>query len=170
MKKIDVSKSLIFSRNLKDLKKSLDYLYQYGYFSNSEDFSEFKEGTLDLVEASCVTFRTYGFMHDGHRHCFTFFIPKSKAVFVKEEKKKELRPFKSMKEFFDTTSFKIGDVVRIANYMYEEKSIINGFRVFTEEINRIEIIFGSDSRSLDELFKYFKYYKNGEWLRFGIEE
>lgn len=24
--------------------------------------------------------------------------------------------------------------------------------------------------SFDELFKHFKYYKNGEWLRFGVEE
>lgn len=56
MKKIDVSKSLIFSRNVEDLKNSLDYLYQDGYCSKCEDFS------LYLV----------------------IFIPKLKAVFIEE--------------------------------------------------------------------------------------
>ena len=31
-------------------------------------------------------------------------------------------------------------------------------------------IYGASTHSLDELFKHFKYYKNGEWLRFGVEE
>lgn len=32
------------------------------------------------------------------------------------------------------------------------------------------VIFGSGSRTLDELFKYYKYLKIGKWLRFRVEE
>ena len=171
MKKIDVNKSLIFSRNIEDLKNSLEYLYLGGYFSNSEDFSEYEEATLDIVQVAKSASSIYGFVREGSVHGFIYFIPKAKAVFVEEEpEKKTLRPFKSMEEFFNATGFEIGDVVQIKNfvgYKYEEKSVINGFRVYT---NETYVIFGAGSRSFDELFSHFKYYKNGKWWRFGIEE
>ena len=84
MKKIDVNKSLIFSRNIEDFKNSLEYLYLAGYFSNSEDFSEYEEATLDLVQVAKVASSHYGFMRDGTKHAFKYFIPKSKVVFVEE--------------------------------------------------------------------------------------
>ena len=171
MKKIDVTKSLIFSRNIEDYQKSLEYLYLGGYFSNSKDFSEYEEATLDVVQVSKVASSFYGFMREGNVHNFIYFIPKLKAVFVEEEpEKKTLRPFKSMEEFYAETGFKIGEVVKIKNfagYKYTEKSIINGFRVYT---NETYVIFGSSSRSFDELFTHYKYYKNGKWCRFSVEE
>ena len=171
MKKIDANKSLIFSSNVEDLKNSLEYINQKGYFSNSEDFSIYEEATLDVVQVAKVSSSFYGFMRDGNVHNFIYFIPKIKVVFVKEEpKQKTLRPFKSIDEFFAETGFKIGYVVKIKNfvgYKYEEISILNGFRVYT---NETYMIFGAGSRSLDELFKHFKYLKNNEWLRFGVEE
>lgn len=175
MKKIDINKSLIFSSTVEDVKNSLEYLDQKGYFSNSKDFSEYKEANLDFVEVGNFVFSPFAYMNDGDRYVFRYFIPKNRAVFVEEEpKKKQLRPFQSMKEFFDATGFNIGEVVhikRFANYIYEEKTILNGFRVYTdEEFHETHLIFGSGSRSLDVLFKYFKYYKNGEWLPFGVEE
>ena len=84
MKKIDVNKSLIFSRNIEDLKNSLDYLYLGGYFSNSEDFSEYEEATLDVVHVAKSASSFYGFVHDGNVHGFIYFIPKSKVVFIEE--------------------------------------------------------------------------------------
>lgn len=84
MKKIDVSKSLIFSRNVEDLKNSLEYLYLGGYFSNSEDFSEYEEGTLDVVHVAKFASTYYAFIRDGDRHDFIYFIPTIKAVFVEE--------------------------------------------------------------------------------------
>lgn len=76
-----------------------------------------------------------------------------------------------MKEFFDRTGFNIGEVVHINHCSYEETTILNGFRVYTDdEFHRVDVIFGSGSRTLDELFKYYKYLKNGKWLRFGVEE
>ena len=174
MKKIDVSKSLIFSRNAEDLKNSIDYLYQCGYFSNSEDFSEYQEGNLDGVHASNFMLRPYEIRCNGDNQFFSYFIPESKAAFKQEPKKKTLRAFKSTKEFFNTTGFNIGEVVHIkkfTKYIYEETSNLNGVRAYTdEEFNEIHLIFGSSSHSLDELFKHFMYYKNGEWLRFGVEE
>ena len=178
MKKIDITKSLIFSSKVEDLKNALEYLDQEGYFSNSKDFSEYKVAELDLVEVCNMAnfmFSPYKYTHDGFRFSFGYFIPKSKVVFVEEEhEKKELRPFKSLEEFFNVTGFKVGEVVhikRFANCSYEEKTILNGFRVYTDdEFHRIDVIFGSGSRTLDELFKYYKYLKNGEWLSFGVEE
>lgn len=171
MKKIDTRKSLIFSRNIEDFKNSLDYLYLGGYFSNCEDFSEYDEATLDIVQVAKSASSFYGFMREGNVHNFIYFIPKLEAVFVEEEpEKKTLRPFKSMEEFYAETGFKIGDVVQIKNfvgYKYTEKSILNGFRVYT---NETYVIFGANSRSFDELFKHFKFLKNGKWMRFGVEE
>ena len=171
MKKIDVNKSLIFSRNVEDLQNSLEYLNLSGYFSNSKDFSVYEEATLDIVQVAKFVSSVYWFVRDSNLHGFIYFIPKAKAVFVEEEpKQKTLRPFKSIDEFFSVTGFKIGDVVKIKNfvgYKYEEASILNGFRVYTDETY---VIFGAGSRSFDELFKHFKYYKNCKWCRFGIEE
>lgn len=84
MRKIDISKSLIFSQNIEDFKNSLDYLYLLGYFSNSDKFSEYEEATLDFVQVAKVASSHYAFVRDGTKHAFKYFIPKSKAVFVEE--------------------------------------------------------------------------------------
>ena len=89
MKKIDVNKSLIFSRNIEDFKNSLEYLYLGGYFSNSEDFSEYEEATLDIVQVAKSASSIYGFVREGRIHGFIYFIPKLKAVFVEEEHEKK---------------------------------------------------------------------------------
>ena len=88
MKKIDINKSLIFGREYEDIKNSLEYLNQEGYFSNRKDFSEYKEAELNLVEVSNIAnfmFSPFKFMRDGFRYSFSYFIPKSKAVFVEEK-------------------------------------------------------------------------------------
>ena len=175
MKKIDTSNSLIFSREYEDIKNSLEYLNQDGYFSNSKDFSKYEEAKLDVVEVANFRFSPYSFLKYGDRHVFSYFIPKSEAVFVEEEpKKKTVRQFKSIDEFFEVTGFRIGGAVKIKNfggYPFDETTIITGFRVYTdEEFHRIDVIFGGSARPLDELFKHYKYFKNGEWLRFGVEE
>lgn len=177
MKKIDVSKSLIFGSKVEDVKNSLKYLDQEGYFSNSKDFSEYKEADLDIVRVSNVTnlFNPYTFVRDGFRYAFSYFIPKSEVVFAEEEtKKKTLRQFKSTDEFFEVTGFKVGDIVQIkkfGNLNFEETAILTGIRLYIdEEYRRIEIHFASIARPLDELFKHYKYYKNGKWLPFGVEE
>lgn len=178
MKKIDASKSLVFGSTVEDVKNSLEYLNQKGYFSNSKDFLEYKEAVLGMVRVSNVAnFEScpYTFMRDGFRYSFSYFIPKSKAVFVEEEpKKKTLRPFKSLEEFFNVTGFKVGDIVQIkrfGNLNYEETAILTSIKLYLDgAYRRVEICFGSTARSLSDLFKCCKYFKNGEWKRFGIEE
>ena len=178
MKKIDVSNSLIFGSTVEDVKNSLEYLNQKGYFSNSKEFSEYEEGELDMVRVCNVAkfgLKPYAQMRDGFRYSFSYFIPKSKAVFIEEEpKKKELRPFKSLEEFFNVTGFKVGDVVEIKNFAglaYEETSLITSFRLYTnQEFHGVYVIFGAVARPLSDLFEHYKYYKNGEWKRFGVEE
>ena len=178
MKKIDTSKSLIFSTKVEDVKNSLEYLDREGYFSNSEDFSEFEEAELDVVRVSNIDvfmINPYCFILDGFRYYFSYFIPKAKAVFIEEKpKKKTLRQFKSIDEFFKVTGFKIGDVVKIKNlygFTYEETTLITGFRVYTDkEYPKIHVVFSSSVGTFDKLFKNFKYFKNGLWLPFGVEE
>ena len=175
MKKIDVSNSLIFGSKVEDIKNSLEYLDQEGYFSNSKDFSEYEEGELDVVEVANFRFSPYSYIKNGDRHVFSYFMPKSKATFVEEEpEKKELRPFKSLEEFFNVTGFKVGDIVQIkrfGNLAYEETAILTSTRLYIDDKpNRVEICFGSTPRSFSVLCKNCKYFKNGEWVRFGVEE
>lgn len=95
MKKIDVSKSLIFGRKVKDIENSLEYLDQEGYFSNGKDFSDYEEAELEDVRVDNVIFHPYIFERDGFRYSFSYFIPKSKATFVEEEpKEKTLKELK----------------------------------------------------------------------------
>ena len=177
MKKIDVSNSLIFGIKVEDIKNSLEYLDQEGYFSNSKDFSEYKEADLDIVRVSNVAnlFNPYAFVRDGFRFAFSYFIPKSEVVFIEEEpEKKTLRPFKSLEEFFTVTGFKVGDIVQIkrfGNLSYEETAILTSIKLYLDgAYRRVEICFGSTARSLSDLFKCCKYFKNNEWLPFGVEE
>lgn len=176
MKKINTSNSLIFGTKIEDVKKSLEYLDQGGYFSNRKDFSEYKEGELDEVRVgNAANFVFYAYMRDDIRYSFRYFIPKTKAVFVEEEpKKKTLRAFKSLEEFFNVTGFKVGDIVQIKKFgtlNYYETGILTCTRLYIDEkIQRIEIFFGSNARPLSELFKHYMYFKNGEWVHFGVEE
>ena len=174
MKKIDVSKSLVFGSTMNDIKNSLKYLNQKGYFSNSQDFLEYKKAHLDLVEVSNMAnfiFTPYKFMQGGFKYPFSYFIPKSKAVFIEEEKKKTLRPFKSLEEFFNVTGLKVGDIVQIKRFndLIYETAMLTCIRV-SEEYHRIDVVFGASSHPLTELFKHYKYFKNGDWLPFGVEE
>ena len=95
-------------------------------------------------------------------------------VGTEEPKKKKLRQYKSLEEFFNVTGFKVGDIVQIkrfGNLNYEETAILTSIRLHTDgAYRRIEICFGSTARSLSDLFKCCKYFKNNEWLPFGIEE
>ena len=174
--KIDVEKSIIYRFDDKnDLSEAVLLLGNKGYFSDNEDFSDYTTGTLTRVECWLEkTDYTFVSRNEKSSDAYRYFIPEYRVV-LKEEPKKTLRPFKSIDEFFDVTGFNVGKVVqikRVANCSYEEKTILNGFRVYTDddEFHRINIIFGSGSRTLGELCKYYEYLKNGQWLRFGVEE
>ena len=172
--KIDVEKSTIYRFDDKnDLSEAVLLLGNKGYFSDDEDFSEYTTDILTRVV--CWLEKTeYTFVSRNGKssNAYRYFIPNYGVVFKEEPKK--YRPFKSIEEFFAVTGFKIGEVIQIkrfADCSYEETSILNGFRVYTDdEFHRIDIIFGSGSRTLGELFNYYEYLKNGKWSRFGVEE
>lgn len=104
MKKIDVSKSLIFSSKVKDLKNALEYLDQKGYFSNCKDFSNYAEGQLDVVHVASFMFSSYVVMSNEVSKFFSYFIPKSKVVFVEEEpKRKQMKLYKHQEEALERT-------------------------------------------------------------------
>lgn len=84
---------------------------------------------------------------------------------------KTLRKFNSIEEFFAVTGFKIGDIVKIKNFFGNETALITGFRVYTDpEFREIDVLFSGSLCSLTELFMHYEYYKNGQWLRFAVEE
>ena len=174
--KIDVEKSIIYRFDDKnDLSEAVLTLGEKGYFSDNEDFSNYVTGTLARVICwfDQAEF-TFSCRDEETSDVYRYFIPENKVVF-KEEKKKTLRQFESIEEFFNVTGLKIGEVVEIkkfdSNYTYDEKSIFGGVRVYMDdEFHRMDAIFGASTHSFDELFKHFKYYKNGKLLRFGVEE
>lgn len=165
MKKIDASKSLIFSRDVEDLKKSLEYLNQDGYFSNSKDFSEYKEATLDMVHVANFVFSPYTFMYDGDSHVFIYFIPKSKAVFVEEEKK--YRPYKDISEFCDETGCEeVGEnllTIRTKKDKQEKVLLFTGYSETAVHLGAYLITFNN-------LLCDYEFLYEGKWLSFGIEE
>lgn len=176
--KIDVEKSIIYRfDDTTDLSEAVLLLGEKGYFSDDKDFSDYITGTLTRVICSLEKTEC-PFVNRNeestYEYKYKYFIPENKVVF-KEEKKKTVRPFNSLDEFFNVTGFKLGDIVQIkkfGNYCYEEKSIFSGVKVYyiDEEFHRMNAIFGASTHSFDDLFKLFKYFKNGEWLPFGVEE
>lgn len=173
MKKIDVNKSLIFSQNIEDFKNSLDYLYQDGYCSNSKDFSEYEEGNLDGVHASNFMFRPYELTQNGDNQFFSYFIPKSKVVFIEEEpKKKKLRPYKTLAEF----PREIGSVLTYRSKLEPSVHILTC--VESKAIQDNDLLFvclGGLKFTPLVLLKDYEYLDatsatKHEWLPFGVEE
>lgn len=172
MKKINTEASMVYDEKL--VKASFGYLGQEGYFSNYKDFDVYIEGVLESVTVSNGSNYPYTNKYDCNG--FDYFIPKNFVVFFKEEKEKKLRPFKYMSEFFDKTGFKVGEVITIKRFgcddqEYEETCVFSGYRIVTNTEPQITtVVFGNNRRTFNELKNGFKYYKNGEWLPFGIEE
>ena len=173
--KIDVKNCIIYTfEDKSDLSQAVLKLGEKGYFSDDKDFSNYATGTLTRVLCWNDT-NEFPFVYSTEKTTDSarYFIPEDQAVF-KEEKRKTLRPFKSLEEFFNVTGFKVGDIVQIkrfGNLNYEETAILTSIKLYLDgEYRRVEICFGSTARSLSDLFKCCKYFKNGEWLPFGVEE
>lgn len=167
MKKIDTSKSLIFGREVEDLKKSLEYLDQEGYFSDHpHDFSENVEDTLKSIAVGKYEIYPYETTYDGHY--FGYFIPKSKVVFIEEEpKEKKYRPFKDIGEFsFETCCEVLGDdVITIRNKNTQKEYVLLYIGYSDEEVHLGGYVF-----TFADLLKNYEFSYNDEWCPFGIEE
>lgn len=166
-KELDLDFVSIYTKD--DVKDAMDLIGKDVYMSDSLDFRQYYKNRL--IGVRFIEDDPFAFVGSGYE-TYKYFILAKDIKFKKEKEK--LRPFNSMREFFDTTGFDIGNVVeikRLGDYTYEETSIFNGFRVnINEESHSISVIFGSCSHPFEELFRNFRFLKNNKWLPFGVEE
>lgn len=178
MKKIDTEKSVIYRFNkLSELTKCVLLLGEKGYFSDFENFSDYKYGTLTEVTVGYSAKEIYPFRrgeNEADTGVYSYFIPESRVVFKEEEEEpKKLRSFKSTWEFEQVTGCSIGDVITIhrIDNRFEESCIVNGYKYcLNVDPSIVYIVLGADKYTLEQLLQYFKYAKDGEWLPFGVEE
>lgn len=168
MKKIDTKNSLIFDAKM--AKASLEYIGEDGYFSNFEDLSVCINGALKSVLVGDDVGHPYASMYDGH--CYSFFIPQSKAVFI-EEPAKKYRPFKDIGDFVSHMCLRDSGEVQFLKFRSKGGAryylAYNGYEIDTS--GDVYIHFGSVAFTLNELFTHYEYELNGlEWLPFGVEE
>lgn len=161
-KKIDIDNSLIYrSGNMYDLPEAIPYIECNGYFSNNEDFSEYRYGELTQVHASYK--RDFAFFGVGlnFETYFKYFIPESGVVFEEE-------PFKDIEEFFKKTGFKLGKPIRFRkkDSEWECVELLNGYS------NGGAILLGNTYYKLKDLVDAYEYYDIGtsKWKSFGDEK
>lgn len=167
MKKIDIEKSVVrkFSSRY-DLSNGMLDLGQQGYFSDTEDFAEYKYGTLVEVMGN-VNARTYPFVKDGNisDSCFKYFIPANLVVFKEEPKEpKKYRPYTDMCGL----PFKVGDVITI-----RAKDSYDIIEALVTEISYKENLISIGSREWCDtqfLLDTFEILINDEWKPLGVEE
>lgn len=166
MKKIDTSKSIIFGREMNDLKASFEYLNKEGYFSDYENFSDYKEGILTAILVS----DDVGFPYESTKHeNFSYFIPKNNVVFSEEQANK-YRPFKNVEEFVSVTRCgSLGSSILRYRHKSEHRERVMVFIGYTDD-NRV--VLGGTIHSLTNLFEDYEYYDNDyqEWKPFGVEK
>lgn len=169
-KKIDTKNSIIYKSDItNDLGDAITYIECNGYFSNTEDFSEYRYGELIEVRASYkrdCAFCACGLNFETY---FQYFAPESGIVFEKTEEEKKLRPFKDTEEFFEETGFELGKTIRYRKKDSKDNRecvvILNGY------LSDGQILLGAFYYKLEDLFNYYEYYDiyNLIWKPFGIE-
>ena len=168
VKKIDVKNSLMFNNQIDNLKAAIEYLTEEGYFSDHENFPDYKEGTLVSILVADNTPRPYESGHDN-QNCYRYFIPKNKVVFI-EKSSKKYRPYVNLAD----VPFTIGDLV-----IYRHKHCYSECRGMVTEIKYQKhypyaidnIIIGSISVTPQELFDNYEWLDSDcQYKPFGIEE
>lgn len=179
MDKLDLSGVRIYSNTKNDIMDAMDLIGQDVYMSDGEKFENYY--IFRLIGVKVIENESYPFLgYDGYdrggrgRESYKYFILEKDAKF-KEEKEKELRPFKSSWEFTEVTGCNIGDVITIhrVDGGFDESCIVSGFKYLDTEPSKpsiVYVILGADKYTFEELLQYFKYRKDDEWYSFGIEE
>lgn len=179
MKKINVSKSTVFgnkievlgnSCKIEYLKKSLDYINKECYFSDFQDFSDYKEGILKMVKVSDDVGYPYECMNNGHH--YKYFIPKDKVVFESAELEKYYKPFKTIYECLSNTGLEHSNKVQFLEFRSKCGDVYNlaynGYEM--DKFGTIYIHLGSLTFTFQELFDYYEYTPDGSvWLPFGVK-
>ena len=79
-----------------------------------------------------------------------------------------MRPFKNIAEFVEKTGFNVGMVIKTRLTSHKEcesVSVITNFDCYANQM-----YFGEGFHPFADLFKSYEYFKDGKWLRFGVEE
>ena len=168
MKKIDVKNSLMFDNKIDNLRAAIEYLTEEGYFSDHENFHDYKEGTLISILVADNTPLPY---ESGHgNQSYRYFIPKNKVVFI-EESTKKYRPYVNM---VDDVPFAIGDIVvyRCKNCSSECKGMVTEIEYQQKYPYEIDnIIIGGISVTPQELFDSYEWLDSDfQYKPFGVEE
>lgn len=104
-KKIDTDKSIIYkSISIRDLAEATYYLEQNGYFSDTEDFSEYHYGELNEIYVSYHHEYAFFGIGDSFETSFKYFIPEENVYFETVK-----RPYC----FIDELPFKLGDQIAL---------------------------------------------------------
>lgn len=175
--KLDLEKSKIYTyeNSFCELGMCADlYIDKKGYFSDTEDFSTYKIGTLSRISLQRVpTELRFGYRpfithtNENKSVSFRFFMPLDKVVKVCK-----YRPFKNIDEFL--LKFKPSEIItfRKINGSNELSYVFLGYETFNKELY---VKIGLELYTFEQLFNEFEFFDNknietlGKWLPFGIE-
>lgn len=169
-KLLDLNGVKVYTRD--DVVDAMSLIGQYVYMSDNADFEDYYK--YRLIGIQFEEDSPYAFIGDDdcQRIIYKYFVLAKDAKF-KEEKEKELRPFKSIIEFgWETGCEELGDkiTIRSINENYDEECIFNGYRVMHDNDQTTMIYLGCMNYTFQELKDYYLYSKAGKWCPFGIEE
>lgn len=166
MKTFD-KKDVITCINAEDAKK---YVGKLGYFANGlngfANIDYFAAYSLDNVQVGIDKPFFY------REKNFALFLPEDKVKEVEESKK--YRPFKTLQEFKDALEIDgIGDWIQ---FRFKDEPTLNYFVIFNgyvkdEKDQLYGVCLGSYSFSIQHLFEHFEYsVEKDQWKPFGVEE
>lgn len=169
-KLLDLNGVKVYTRD--DVVDAISIIGQDVYMSDDADFEEYYKYKLIGIQFEEDSSYTFIGSDDCQRIIYKYFILAKDAKF-KEEKEKELQPFKSIIEFgWETGCEELGDkiTIRSINENYDEECIFNGYRVMHDDKQTTIIYLGCMNYTFQELKDYYLYSKAGKWCPFGIEE
>lgn len=172
---LDLSCSRIYTED--DVADAISLIGQDVYMSNYIDFSVYSKnefiGVNYVIDNSFSTL--YPFICKGkdgnERSSYRYFILAKDAKFKEfKEEEKELRPFNSIEEFIEGTECEIGNLITFKrkDHSTEYNMLFAGYALTGD--GEVLIYLGTKYYVLEELMNNFLYYRDGEWLPFGIEE
>lgn len=118
---------------------------------------------MNLVRVANFVWNPYEIRYDDSR-VFSYFIPKSKVVFVEE---KVLKPFDTIEEFANATGCKrIGeDIITIRNKIDEQEQVLLYIGCSDDTVH-----LGGYLLTLRALFENYEFSYEDKWLPFGVDE
>lgn len=163
-KQLDLSDVRIYTR--KDVGEAIDFIGQKVYMSDDDNFENYSK--LSLVSVMYSKDFSYAFMGEndqGDCSTYKYFILEKDVKF----KDSQLRPFRTIEEFYKEVSCEVGDVITFKSVdgRFEETCVFNGFRTF--ENNETTVYLGLRSYTFQELSKNYLYLRNEEWKQFGVK-